>query len=494
MKESVTYARVSSKDQEREGYSIPSQRKTLMEYAPKFGFQIVREFVDVETAKCAGREQFGEMIAFLRHNPDCRTIIVEKTDRLYRNFRDYLTLEDLGVEIHLAKEGQIINKDSKSQSKFMHGIQVLMARNYIDNLREEVCKGMREKAEQGIYPSRPPLGYRNNKLERSIEIDPEKAPIARRIFELYATGTHSLSSLRKAIVAEFGRAYAKGHLQKTLKNPFYTGLFVWQGKTYNGTHTPLVTGNLFQQVQDVFQGHNRPKYGKHQFAFSGMLNCAYDQCRVTAEIKKSRYIYYRCTGHRGPCELPYFREEEIGDRLGKILKDIHIPDDVLGQLETSLLNDNGSAEAVRKQQGERLQQRLASVRHRIDQAYTDKLDGKISDELWTRKAVDWQNEEQQVLMALQGLEQIQPDRVLNGIKILELANKAHFLYLKQAPAEKAKLLRIVLSNCSIDAVNVYPTYRKPFDLIFNQVKTKEWCARRDSNSRPSASKSWGFEI
>src|ERR1700676_5344344 len=96
------------------------------------------------------------------------------TDRLYRNFRDYLTLEDLDVEIHLAKEGQIINKDSKSQAKFMHGIQVLMARNYIDNLREEVCKGMREKAEQGIYPSRPPLGYRNNKLERTIEITPKK--------------------------------------------------------------------------------------------------------------------------------------------------------------------------------------------------------------------------------------------------------------------------------------------------------------------------------
>jgi site-specific DNA recombinase len=292
MKEAVIYARVSSKDQEREGYSIPAQRKTLLEYSPRNGFRIVREFVDVETAKCAGREQFGEMIAFLRNNPQCRAVIVEKTDRLYRNFRDYLTLEDLGVEIHLAKEGQIINKDSKSQAKFMHGIQVLMARNYIDNLREEVCKGMREKAEQGIYPSRPPLGYRNNKLERTIEIDPEKAPIARKLFELYATGTHSLASLRKAIAAEYGRLYAKGHLQKTLKNPFYTGLFVWEGKTYQGTHTPLVSGQLFQAVQDVFQGHNRPKYGKHQFAFSGMLNCAYDQCRITAEIKKSRYTYY----------------------------------------------------------------------------------------------------------------------------------------------------------------------------------------------------------
>jgi site-specific DNA recombinase len=488
MNEAVTYARVSSKDQEREGYSIPAQRKTLMEYAPRNGFQVVREFVDVETAKCAGREQFGEMIAFLRHNPKCRTVIVEKTDRLYRNFRDYLSLEELGVEIHLAKEGQIINKDSKSQAKFMHGIQVLMARNYIDNLREEVCKGMREKAEQGVYPSRPPLGYRNNKAERTIEVDPERAPVARKLFELYATGTHSLSSLRKAIFAEFGRVYAKGHLQKTLKNPFYVGLFTWEGKTYKGTHEPLVSSQLFQSVQEVFHGHNRPKYGKHRFAFSGMLNCAYDQCRITAEIKKNRYTYYRCTGYRGPCELPYFREEEIGHRLGKILEDIYIPDEILGQLESSLLRDKGSMEATRKQQAERIQRRLAAVRHRIDQAYTDKLDGKISDELWTRKAIEWQIEEQQILMALQGLEQSQPDRSLDGIKILELANKAYFLYLKQPPAEKSKLLKMVLSNCSIDAVNVHPTYRKPFDLIFTRVQTNEWCARRDSNSRPSASK------
>src|SRR5579872_5532212 len=162
----VIYARVSSKDQEREGYSIPAQLKLLREYALKNNLHVVREFIDVESAKIAGRQQFGEMLRFFKAESSCRTLIVEKTDRLYRNFRDYLTLEDLGVEIHLAKEGQIINKDSKSQAKFMHGIQVLMARNYIDNLREEVCKGMREKAEQGIYPSRPPMGYRNNKEGR----------------------------------------------------------------------------------------------------------------------------------------------------------------------------------------------------------------------------------------------------------------------------------------------------------------------------------------
>jgi hypothetical protein len=92
------------------------------------------------------------------------------------------------------------------------------------------------------------------------------------------------------------------------------------------------------------------------------------------------------------------REEELGDRLGQILKDIHIPDGILAQLQKSLLNDKGREEEARRRQGERLAQRLSQVHRRLDQAY-----------------------------------------------------------------------------------------RKPFNLIFEKAKRKEWCARRDSNTRPLAS-------
>lgn len=483
MRQALLYARVSSKDQEREGYSIPAQLKFLREYARAHDFEIVREFVDVETAKCSGRTHFGEMVRFLRENLACRVILVEKTDRLYRNFRDCVTLEDLEVEIHLPKEGQIISKDAKSQAKLLHGIQLVMARNYIENLRDEVRKGMREKAEQGIYPSRPPLGYRNNKLQHTIEVDPDNAPIAQRIFELYATDRHSLASLRKAIATEFGKVHSKWHLEKLLKNPFYTGRFNWEGKRYRGTHPPLVSNEVFEQVQQVFRGHCRPKTRKYEFAFSGLLRCAYDNCAVTAELKKNKYTCYHCTGYRGKCSLPYFREEQLGDRLGQIVKNIHVPDDILAQLEKSLLSDRDREDALKKQQRERLQLRLTTVRRRIDQAYVDRLDGKISEEFWQAKAVEWQQEEQQIVLAIGELEEAKPEHMLDRIRILELANKAHSLYLRQAPTEKAKLLRIVLSNCTVDAVSVYPTYTKPFDLIFQRAKTGEWWAWGDSNSR-----------
>jgi site-specific DNA recombinase len=145
----VSYARVSSKDQEREGFSIPAQQKLLRQYARDHKLTVLEEFVDVETAKQAGRAQFGVMLAFLRANPTCRTILVEKTDRLYRNIRDWITVDDVDIAVHFVKEGAVVSKASRSSDKFMHGIKVLMAKNYVDNLSEEVKKGMRGEGRTG---------------------------------------------------------------------------------------------------------------------------------------------------------------------------------------------------------------------------------------------------------------------------------------------------------------------------------------------------------
>ena len=114
VRRAVIYARVSSKEQEKEGFSIPSQLKLLKEYAAKEGLAAVKEYVDIETAKQTGRASFSEMVAFLAANPRVRTILVEKTDRLYRNLKDWVMLDDLDVEIHLVKEGAVLSRDSKS--------------------------------------------------------------------------------------------------------------------------------------------------------------------------------------------------------------------------------------------------------------------------------------------------------------------------------------------------------------------------------------------
>ncbi|WP_246672968.1 recombinase family protein [Mesorhizobium sp. B2-3-11] len=210
----LVYARVSSKEQEKEGFSIPAQCKLLREYAAQKQFGIAQEFIDVETAKSSGRANFNEMVKYLRKHPGVRVVLVEKTDRLYRNLKDWVTLDDLDVEIHLAKEGVILSQDSRSSEKFMHGIKVLMAKNYIDNLSEEARKVLMEKAEQGIWPTKAPLGYLNvtrSDGKKVIEPDAEVAPMITRLFERYSTGGYSLKAITKAAHAE-GLVYPKsGH-------------------------------------------------------------------------------------------------------------------------------------------------------------------------------------------------------------------------------------------------------------------------------------------
>ena len=149
----LAYARVSSKEQEKEGFSIPAQQKLLQSYAANNRLIIVQEYVDIETAKATGRTNFEQMVRYLKTHQNVRTVLVEKTDRLYRNFRDWVTLDELDIEIHLVKEGIVLSRESKSSEKFVHGIKVRMAKNYIDNLSEKARKGMQEKAERSILGS-----------------------------------------------------------------------------------------------------------------------------------------------------------------------------------------------------------------------------------------------------------------------------------------------------------------------------------------------------
>jgi site-specific DNA recombinase len=132
------------------------------------------------------------MVAYLKkHHATCRTILVEKTDRVYRNIKDWAILDELGVTIHFVKENVIIGPESRSTDQFVHGIKVLMARNYSLNLGEETIKGMLEKARSGIYPSFAPVGYRNAdgpNAKRVIVPDPETAPVIILIYERFATG------------------------------------------------------------------------------------------------------------------------------------------------------------------------------------------------------------------------------------------------------------------------------------------------------------------
>jgi site-specific DNA recombinase len=482
--QAVIYSRVSSREQS-EGYSIEAQVKLLREAARKQNLDIIKEFVEVESAKTTGRKVFNEMVTFFENNRTCRTLLVEKTDRLYRNIHDPVTVDDLDIEVHFVKEGDIISKSAKSQVKFVHDIRIAVARNYSENLREEVKKGMNEKASQGFYPGRAPFGYRNNKDTRKIDLNPEKAAVVKRAFELYASGRFSLKTLAKEIRKEKGVSISRSQLGKMLTDTFYIGRFDWAGKKYEGKHERLVDDQLFAEVQSILHGLNRGKYGTVEIPFRGVLRCRYCGCMITGERKKGIYVYYRCTCGKGDCQLRRFTEREVAECCGQLLKGLEIPNDVAEGIVAALESEQEESLKRIEDERSRIERSLVVIRHRQDQAFVAKLDGEIPEDLWQRNQAQWQSEELRLKAQLSALQDGQiDDRILDVRRTLELAQKAYSLYVTRKPEEQAELIKTVLLNCSVDNVSLYPTYRKPFDLIIQRAENDEWWTRLDSNQRP----------
>ena len=486
----VIYARVSSKEQEREGFSIPAQKKLLVQYASQHGFEVMRQFTDVETAKTAGRSSFGSMVEYLRANRDVKAILVEKTDRLYRNFKDYVLLEELSLEIHLVKENEVISKDSRSHAKFVHGIKVLLAKNYIDNLSEEVRKGMREKAEQGEYPAKAPLGYCNDKVSRLVKPDPKYAPLVVRLFELYQTGEYSLASLRDLVYREgwrtpTGRKIAKSMVEMILKNPFYVGDFLWNGEQYAGKHQPLVSRQSFERIQAALRSTASPRGNRRGFLFRGILKCRHCGCAIVGELKKGKYVYYHCTQARGKCEQPWNREEVIDQQMAGVFKAIEIDQRAVDDVVRALKDSYRGERVFREAEIKRLTKRKAELQVRLDKAYEDRLDGVIDERYWRDISTKWRNEQDSVTAQMERLTGSNRDYVDQAIEILELSKLAYSLYVSRDGSEKRQLLKTVLSNCLFDGVTLYPTYKKPFDLIAEGVQNQVKLPRLDSNQRPA---------
>jgi len=97
----------------------------------------------------------------------------------------------------------------------------------------------------------------------------------------------------------------------------------------------------------------------------------------------------------------------------------------------------------------------------LHQIYVDKIDGKVTDEFYENTVDKWQEELGQIKESIRRHEDGDAHYLSQGIHILELCNKAHRLYLQQTPIKRAKLLRYILSNCTLLDGSLTPTYRKP---------------------------------
>lgn len=252
MERCLIYARVSTKEQQDEGYSIPAQMKAIRAFCASEGLTPVAEFVEAESAGHTGRKRFSEMVAYLRGNPDVRIVVAHKLDRLYRNFTDPVTLEEeLGVRARYV----LGDVPATPQGELLRDVQLSVSKYYLGNLREEVVKGMDEKVAQGGWPHRAPFGYLNDAATRSLIIDQERAPLILHGFKRYASGVVSVRDLTGELYSlglrqRSGRKVVASVVHEMLSNPIYCGRIPYRGAVYPGAHEPIVPVALFEAVQE----------------------------------------------------------------------------------------------------------------------------------------------------------------------------------------------------------------------------------------------------
>lgn len=132
-----------------------------------------------------------------KHHRDFYLVLAEKTGRQYRNFKDNVGLQHLDIEIHLPKEGHLVNKEPPSHDRLIHGIKVVLSRNFIENLSEGARKGVQQNTAGGIYQTCLPLDIRTIP-EHTIEETPYPAAIVKRIFELFGRHQQLLDKAQTA--------------------------------------------------------------------------------------------------------------------------------------------------------------------------------------------------------------------------------------------------------------------------------------------------------
>ena len=390
----VIYARVSTKEQANEGYSIAAQLKACRDLCEREGLQVVAEFVEAESAGKAGRVRFAAMCAYFTEHPDVRMVVAHKLDRLTRNYVDALKLEELGVKDHYV----VSDFPDGPAGVLARDVNLAVAKHYVSNLREEVKKGMAEKVAQGGWPHKAALGYRNDRETRTLVVDPVGAAFVVHAFERYGSGLVSLSSLADELHAMglrwgSGRKVYVSALDHVLKNPVYYGAIRWKGELYAGAHEPLVSRELFDRVQEAF-APNRTKNNaqKRTYVLRDFLYCAECGAKITAGTHKG-HVYYRCTHGKGECsQRSYIREPVLMAEVADVLDRIAITPDIVEALVAEARGRERDARSAHVHARAALDEVLTQNRVRASVLLDNLLDGVVSKEAYAAKGAELDRE------------------------------------------------------------------------------------------------------
>ena len=489
----VLYCRVSSKEQEETGYSLPSQEKLLNDYAQRKSLEVLKVFSVAESASGSKqRKVFAEMMVFIDKNK-VTNLLCEKVDRLTRNLKEAVVANEWvdsnsDRQIHFVKQNLVIHKNAKSDEKFRWDIEIVLAKKFISNLSEEVKKGQKEKIAQGWLPTRPPVGYKTigEKGHKIHIIDKEKSSIIQKMFELYYSGNYSTHALVDVMYKEglrnaSDKIIGKSVIYELLTNPFYCGQIVWNGQVTEGKHEPIITKDLFNSVQEKLNRKFKvPTYTKHLPVFKAKIDCIGCGGTVTWEIQKGHW-YGHCNHYRKCKEKKWWRQEKVEDELFPLFDNVAPKTDkVLEVLRKGLKDSHINEVEFHTNILNGLNRTIETAQRRLEAIYEDKIDGKITPDFYNRKFAEYTKEKVDALESLEKLNDGNTKYYEAGYAIHELASKASDIYKspKATVEDKRLLLSKIFSNLLLKQENIRPDYTLAFQFL------KEWVPKVNNTFEP----------
>lgn len=480
------YCRKSTDEDNRQVQSIESQIDETKTFALKENLNVVKVFTESKTAKEPGRETFNQMMVLLEDGL-AEGIIAWHPDRLARNSIDggkIIYLMDKGVIKDLRFPTYWV--DNSPQGKFSLSLAFGQSKYYVDNLSQNVKRGLRTKLKKGEWPTQALLGYLNK--DKKIVSDPEKFYLIQRLFIEYGTGNYSLEEIREesfkwGLRSKGGKKLARSMIQNTLRNPFYAGILNYGGERYEGSHPPIVNIGKFLQVQKIMKHKGKPsmlKRKKCKTLYHGLFKCGECGCSITSEVQKG-HTYYRCTKKRGDCSQKYVREEDINKQILKYMNRISIDNDTRdailhGIKERNQIESGAYIGSLEYWQKEII--RLETKKAKLVDLYSD---GLIPKE-------DLDNKIGLLMLDLQNAKQTIKECEKAGNKWLEqcermiiVANMAHLIFKKGDMYDRRELLISVGSNYKLKDKKLEFSWLEPFNIMVDQNTCTGWLPGSDSN-------------
>ena len=462
------YIRVSTTRQGTLGVSLAEQRDRIEQFCRRENLTVVRWFEEQETAAKRGRPVWNDMVKRIRRG-EADGIVIHKIDRSARNLKDWADLGDLideGVKVHFVNE----NLDLGTRGgRLTADIQAVVAADFIRNSREEVKKGLYGRLKQGVYPFAAPVGYLNRGKGKLNSLDPDRAPLVRSAFELYATGTYTLDTLReelarRGLTNRNGVPLSRDGVWVMLTNPFYIGIMRLKksGETFPGLHEPLIPAAVFEKVDAVLHGRSFTHVEKHDYLFRRCFTCKSCGHALTASRQKG-HVYYRC--HTKSCDVTCIREESIEAAVLDAFRKVRFPNELRAALHAALKQKSEHTAVTQENARKSIRASLETVDGRLARLTDAYVDGTLERDLFLDRKAELLAERARLRHQLAEAE-ADPKRHLRHVEEkLQLAENAEIQFKLRSTAERRRLLENLTCNRTAAGKNVDVPLLPPFDRL-----------------------------